>query len=70
MYNSCYPKVAYTVDIVDIAALPEYSNYTYLLGDSVKVEDEQFFGTTTPITVIITEKTEDLDDPTKSKIKV
>ena len=70
MQSSCYPQVAYTVDVIAIDSLPEYQNYSYKLGDTTTIIDEEFFGDSEPVNVIITEITTDLDNPDKNKIKV
>jgi hypothetical protein len=45
-------------------------DFTYELGDKTFVEDLEFFGEKCRAEVIVTEVTEDLDDPSKNKIKV
>lgn len=70
MYNSCYPQVAYTIDVVDVSVLQGLEDFTYELGDKTFVEDLEFFGEKCRAEVIVTEVTEDLDDPSTNKIKV
>lgn len=70
IYNSCYPQVAYTINTLALEKIPGYENFNFNLGEKTFVEDQQFFGTTKQIEVIITEAREDLDDPTKNTLKV
>lgn len=70
LYNSCYPKVAYDVNVIEISKLPGYENYAYNLGDITFVEDKEFFGDDFRVEVSVTETTDNLDDPSKNKIKV
>ena len=75
LYNSCYPTVAYTIDVVAVDALPGYELYSFGLGDTTYVEDGEFFGYNTDKTpkrteVVITETIEQLEEPDKNKIKV
>lgn len=70
LYNSCYPKVAYSIDTIDVRQVPEYSDYKIDLGDQTYVEDPEFFGDEYRVEVVVTEVTEDLDNPSKTKIKV
>jgi hypothetical protein len=62
--------VAYTIDVVDVSVLQGLEDFTYELGDKTFVEDLEFFGEKSRAEVIVTEVTEDLDDPSKNKIKV
>ena len=75
LYNSCYPTVAYTIDVIAVDALPGYELYNFGLGDTTYVEDGEFFGYNTDKTpkrtdVVITETIEQLEEPDKNKIKV
>lgn len=70
LYNSCYPKVAYDINVIEISRLPGYELYTYNLGDTTFVEDKEFFGEDFRVKVVVTETSDNLDDPTKNKIKV
>lgn len=70
LYNSCYPKAAYNIDVIEISMLPGYEDFTYDLGDKTYVEDKEFFGSGIRAEVVVTETVDDLDDPTKSKIKI
>jgi len=81
--QSSYPKATYTIDVVDIEGIPKYAAYTFQLGQRTYVEDPDMFGYTyltvagnenvkTPFKkeVIISERSRNLDDPSKSTIKV
>lgn len=69
MYNSCYPKVAYTINVLALNMLPGYEGFSFELGDSTYVEDYEFFENKKE-EVIITEFIEFLDQPDKDFIKV
>ena len=69
MYNSCYPKVSYTINTLALAKLPGYENFTFNLGDMTYAEDPELFGDTGKVEVVITEITENLDDASKNTIK-
>jgi hypothetical protein len=70
MYNSCYPQVAYTINVLALNKLPGYENFTFKLGDTTYAEDPDFFGSDLRAEVIITEISENLDDASKNTIKV
>ena len=70
LYNSCYPKAAYNIQVISLHGLPGYELFKYQLGETAYVEDPQFFGTSNKIEVIITGTTENLDDPSKDTITV
>ena len=70
LYNSCYPKAAYTVNVIEISKLPGYEDFSYGLGDKTFIEDREFFGSAAKVEVVLTETTENLDDPTKNKLKI
>ena len=42
--ESSKPKVTYTIEVVDISNLPEFSEYTFNLYDKTYVEDPEIFG--------------------------
>lgn len=70
MYNSCYPQVAYSINTLELSGLPGYEFFTFEPGDKTTVEDYDFFEDNHKEEVIITELTENLDDPTNNLIKV
>jgi hypothetical protein len=37
LYNSSRPKISYTISIVELGQIEEYSNYSYDLGDITHV---------------------------------
>ena len=69
MYNSCYPQVVYSINVLALSALPEYEGFDFELGDKTNVIDEKFFGNN-KVEVIITETSERLDEPDKNSIRV
>lgn len=70
MYNSCYPQVAYTINVVALSALPGYEYFDFELGDKTYAIDPEFFGEDHQEEVIINELSENLDDPSRDQIKV
>ena len=70
MYNSCFPQVAYSINVVSIASLPGYEHFTFNLGDKTFAEDPEFFGEEGKVEVVVTELVDMLDDPSKSTVKV
>ena len=70
MYNSCYPQVAYTINVISVEGLPGYEDFKYKLGEKTWVVDPDFFGDEDRESVIITEIVENLDDRSKNQIKV
>jgi hypothetical protein len=70
MYNSCYPQVAYSINTLELSALPGYEAFTFEPGDKTFVEDYDFFGDDHKEEVIVTELSENLDDPSNNQIKV
>jgi hypothetical protein len=70
MYNSCFPKATYDIGVIEISKLPGYEDFTYDLGDTTFVEDNDFFGGNYRVEVVVMETSENLDDPTKNSIKV
>ncbi len=80
MYNSVFPKVTYTIGVVELSSLPEYTNYTFNCGDKTYIEDTEFFGWVKSKDgngympyqeeIVITEVKTNLEDPTKNVIKV
>lgn len=74
MYNSCYPQVAYTINTFEVSQLPGYEMFNFNVGEKTWVEDGEFFGFNTDGSpkkeeVVITEKSENLDDPSKNTNK-
>lgn len=75
MYNSCYPQVAYTINTFEVSRLPGYEIFNFNVGEKTWAEDGEFFGFNTDGSpkkeeVIIAEKSENLDDPSKNTNKV
>lgn len=70
MYNSSYPQVAYSINVLELSQLPGYELFKFNLGDKTYVEDPDFFGVDKKEEIIITEMSESLDNPSKNVIKV
>lgn len=78
LYNSAFPDVSYTIDVLELSQLEGYENYNFSIGDKTYVEDTEFFGykyidgIKTPYQeeVILSEITYNLDDPSSNQIKV
>jgi hypothetical protein len=70
MYNSCYPQVAYTINVLSLDGLEDYQDFKYNLGEKTWVVDPDFFGDEEKEPVVITEIVENLDDKSKNQIKV
>jgi hypothetical protein len=66
MYNSCYPQVQYSINVLELSALPGYELFTFELGDKTYIVDPQFFGSELQEEIVITELVENLDDPTQN----
>lgn len=77
LYTSSRPKVSYTIDVIEMSALPDYEAYIFDIGDKTYVEDKEFFGWAYDGSnrlyreeVIVNEVTFELDSPEKNVIKV
>lgn len=75
LYNSCYPKVEYTINVLSLSGLPGYELFTFDIGEKTYVEDEEFFGKDkfgypNKEEIIISEMVEHLDSPETNAIKV
>jgi hypothetical protein len=70
MYNSCYPQVQYSINILELSALPGYELFSFELGDKTHVVDPDFFGSDLAEEIVLTEMVENLDDPSKNSAKV
>ena len=77
LFNSAFPQISYTINVIDLGALPEYRHYTYNLGDKTTIEDTEFFGysdwaTRTPYKeqVVISEISTNFDDPRSNRIVI
>lgn len=73
--TSAKPKASYTLSAIDVSGLDGYEDYTFALGDSTYIEDGDFFGYTVDgapmrATVVLTEMSRVLDDPSKNTIKI
>lgn len=70
MYNSCYPQVTYSINVLALSQLEGYEDFDFSLGEKTYAEDPEFFGNDRKEEVIINEVSEVLDDPSKNEIKV
>jgi hypothetical protein len=75
--NSISPKVTYTINVLDLSRIPEYSGYSFKLGDITYIEDTEFFGwslvdSRNPYReeIVVNEISMELDAPEKTVIKV
>ena len=76
--TSALPQVTYSIDVLDLSGLEEFKNYDIDLGDKTYITDPEFFGyintgafrTPRRQEVIISEMTEELEEPEKNKIVV
>lgn len=81
---SAFPKVSYSIGVLDISRVEGYEAYSFKIGQRTYVEDPEFFGylyktiadvggdIKTPYreSVIVSEYSRNFDDPTKSTITV
>lgn len=70
MYNSCYPQVAYTINVLSMSGLPGYEMMDFEIGDKTYAIDPEFFGEQQKEEVVIAEMSERLDDPSKNTMRV
>jgi hypothetical protein len=68
LYNSCYPQVAYTINVLALSSLPEYQDFDFDLGDTTYAIDPDFFGSEEKAEVIVSQISTSLDDPTKDTL--
>ena len=69
LYNSCLPKLTYSINVLELSALPGYELFSFDLGDTTYAEDPEFFGDERRVEVVISEINENLDDSSKNNIK-
>ena len=77
LHASAFPKVNYTIDIIDVSQVEGFENFNFSLGEKTTVEDVEFFGWALDNSgrpykeeVIISEITTLYDSPEQNKIKV
>lgn len=76
--TSAIPKISYNINVTDISSLEEFFNYDIDIGDKTYIIDPEFFGylnefaikTPKKQEVVITELTEDLENPENNKTVV
>lgn len=44
LFESAYPKVSYTIQVMDLSKIEEFENYKFELGQKSFIEDTDFFG--------------------------
>jgi hypothetical protein len=62
--------VAYSINIYTLNSLQGYEDFNFDLGDRTYVIDPDFFGDQQREKVIVSEITNNLDNPSKDSIKV
>jgi hypothetical protein len=62
LYNSCYPAVSYTINVLELSQLEGYENFKFTLGETTYAYDQDFLEEG-KIEVVITETSEKLDSP-------
>ena len=70
LYNSCFPQIQYTINVLELSQLPGYEHFTFKLGDKTNAIDPVFFDMEGPVEVVISEKKDNLDDPSKNSVRV
>lgn len=75
LYNSAFPKVTYSINVVEVSALTEYEGYSVDIGDRTYIEDIEFFGYSEngrpyQEEIVVNQLDKYLDEPTKDKISV
>lgn len=75
LYNSAFPKVTYTINVLEVSQLEGFENYKFKIGDKTYIEDTEFFGWNAngrpyQEEVVVNEITVYLDEPDKNVIKV
>ena len=75
LYNSCYPQVAYQISVYELSHFPNYEWFNFELGDKTTIEDGEFLGYSEDgapmrVEIIITEKSENLDNSISDQLKV
>jgi hypothetical protein len=70
LYNSCYPKATYQINVANLAGVEGYEEYDFEIGDRTYIQDPEFFGTNERVKIVVTETKENLDDPSSGSITV
>lgn len=74
-HTSAFPKVSYTINVIEISQVEGYEPYFFKIGDKTYMEDTEFFGwqkNGRPYQeeIVVSEVSYSLDDPSKNTIKV
>lgn len=76
LYHSCWPQVTYSISVANLENQVGYEVYSFDIGDRTYVQDPEFFGYLqdgiTPYRkeIVVSEKTEYIDNPQKDTVKV
>ena len=75
LYTSAFPKVTYTINVIEISQIEGFEPYFFKVGDKTYMEDTEFFGWNMKgrpyqEEIVVSEVTYGLDDPAKNTIKV
>lgn len=75
LYTSAFPKVSYTINVIEISQVEGFEPYFFRVGDKTYIEDTEFFGWNSNGTpykeeIVVSEVSYSLDDASKNTIKV
>jgi hypothetical protein len=70
LYNSCYPQVTYSINVLSLSSIEGYELFEFELGDKTNIIDVEFFGDSYQEEVVVTQTSENLDNHNKDTIKV
>lgn len=75
LYNSVFPKITYSINVLEVSQLEDLESFKYDLGDRTFIEDIEFFGYNEEgypyrESVVVTEISNKLDDPSKNSIQI
>ena len=73
--TSAFPKVIYTIQVLELSQIDEYQNYHFRVGDKTYIEDVEFFGYNSKgqpykEEVVVSQVVYSLDDPSQNSITV
>ena len=74
-YTSAFPKLTYTINVLEISQIEGFERYTFEIGDKTYMEDTEFFGwqkNGRPYQeeIVVSEVVSNLDEPSQNTIKV
>lgn len=75
LYTSAFPKVSYTISVIEISQVEGFEPYFFNVGDKTYIEDTEFFGWNAngmpyKEEIVVSEVSYSLDDASKNTIKV